>query len=142
MIKTQKVTQPTIYAPDAVVAAMRKSLEKPRASFKWDGVAQMLHVTVPAEFPPEYITAFQHAQGLHLIMSRDAWFTPVPEQPYCLCIIDERSEALLLGFTPYDWQDAVAPVIDRTKQKAEATITTPDGQQRTVTLLVGGAKKR
>jgi hypothetical protein len=138
MIHTVQVGQPTIYTPDENEARLRKSCQKPRVTFLWDGQQQKLQVNVSRGLPADYVNGFKHARALHIIMSKDAWFRPVPKQPYSLIIIDGEPEPLLIGFTEYDWTGGNTPEITGECRNAKANITLHDGQQRTVTLLVGG----
>jgi hypothetical protein len=138
MIHTVQIGQPTIYTTDEHAVRIRKSSEKPRVTFLWDGQKQQLQVNVPQDFSAEYVNGFKNANALHVIMSKDAWFRPVPKQMYTLGISDKHSEPLLLGFTEYDWINGNTPEITAECCKAKANIVLPDGRQRTVTLLVGG----
>jgi hypothetical protein len=140
MIATENVGQPTIYTTDKTAEKITKIFRKPRVLFHWDSDEQVLHVQVPDGMPSQYVRGFENAHTLHLLKSRDAWFSPVPEQPYCLCILDDEPESLLLGFTVYDWADSLAPVVTRHKERANAVIALPNGQQRKVLLVVGAGR--
>ena len=116
--------------------------EKPRAAFVWKEAEQTLYISVPADFPAEYRRGFANAKFLHLIRSADAWFTPKPNQPYTLCVIDQAEfrqvgdktsqgtpfdvfnvgEPLLLGFFPFDFQGGLAPMVTSEKKQAHAVI--------------------
>jgi hypothetical protein len=140
MIKTELIGQPTIIADNREAERIARVFYKPRMSFRWNGEEQVLYVSVPDGISPEYVQGFRNAVTLHLLMTEDAWFSPLPKQPYCLCILDREPEPLVLGFTPYDWIDAVAPVITQQAEQARAVITLPNDERREVALFVGARR--
>jgi hypothetical protein len=112
--------------------------DKPRVAFLWKGDEQSLYVRVPKDMRADYLAAFGDCKGLHLLLAEQVWFTPVPDQPYTLCILDKhRDEPMVLGFFPFDFLGGEAPEITDREQRADAAILLPDGSNLLVPLLVG-----
>jgi hypothetical protein len=88
MIETEKIGQPILYVNDTAAAQLRKGLNKPKIAFLWKGNEQTLYVRVPHGISAEYVQGFRDAMLLHLLLSEQAWFTPRPQQPFALCVID------------------------------------------------------
>lgn len=152
MIETEKIGQPILYVNDAAAAQSWKRLNKPKITFLWKGNEQTLCVRVPHGISAEYVQGFRDAMFLHLLLSEQAWFTPRPQQPYTLCVIDRADvvqrqggveftncgEPLLVGVTVYDWIGGDVPKILDREQQAEAAIFLPDGDTKFLPLRLGG----
>jgi hypothetical protein len=152
VIETEQIGQPTLIVRDEVARKMRKGANKPKITFLWKGEEQTLYVRVPQGFPAEYAAGFADSKFLHLLRSEQAWFTPRPQQPYTLCVIDRADvirrkhgiefancgEPLLVGVTVYDWIGGSVPKILDREQQAQAAIFLPGGDTKFVPLRVGG----
>lgn len=152
MIETEKIGQPILHVNDAAAAQLRKRQNKPKVTFLWKGEEQTLYVRVPQGISAEYVQGFRNAMFLHLLLSEQGWFTPRPQQPYTLCVIDRADviqsnygieftncgEPLLIGVAVYDWIGGDVPKILDREQQAEAAIFLPDGDTKFVPLRIGG----